>query len=101
LRSKIRDNRDEYIGGKYGNIANDTVTTDIIEQKNEFLTPEAMEAQALIDLAKMGVNPIQHPGGSPLLNPFNIGVIATISAYNIARWADGSWRGDPLDDNRA
>ena len=94
LRSKIRDNRDEYIGGSY---PVSEVVDPYADGDSTLQSPQLMEAQALMDLAKAGANAIQHPGSSPLTNPFNIGVIATVAAYNIARFADGSFRGDPLE----
>lgn len=67
IRSKIRDNVDEYTKSNSinysGNVAwdQDAVYKDMM--KKRFQTPYALEAQALKDISACGVRPIQHPGG--------------------------------------
>lgn len=65
LRSKIRDNVDEYLTGndKAANIDEDYDAARALEQ--EFSDPYELEKQALMDLEEMGLDPVQHPGGSP------------------------------------
>jgi hypothetical protein len=65
LRSNIRDNVDEYINGNVGaaNLDEDAIEARELEQ--QFSDPYELEKQALEDLAEMGLDPVQHPGGSP------------------------------------
>jgi len=66
LRSKIRDNVDEYVQGgvQPANLDTDAITRAQIDR--EYKNPYTLEAKLLQDLAVLGLNPIQHPGASPL-----------------------------------
>lgn len=84
LRSKIRDNVDEYVGG--------TSNTDVEkvrqrELEDQFCTLEDVQSQILEDLARVGINPIQHPGGSQLSTSHAIAVTANTSASTFSKFA--------------
>jgi len=66
LRSKIRDNVDEYIAGgvQPANLDEDAILQAELDQ--QFKDPYLLESALMLDLAAMGLNPIQHPGVSPL-----------------------------------
>jgi hypothetical protein len=72
LRSKIRDNVDEYVKsnivGWEGQVTWDQDAIDQAEEDKMFASPYDLEKQCLLDLQDVGVNPIQHPGGSPFTN---------------------------------
>jgi hypothetical protein len=69
LRSKIRDNVDEYVGhgssGWEGTPVWDQEAIDAAEEGKMFASEYDLEKKALMDLKEMGIEPIQHPGGSP------------------------------------
>jgi len=66
LRSKIRDNIDEYVEGAIqpANLDEDAINEAELEQQSR--TSYEMEMKCLRDLKEMGLDPVQHPGGSPL-----------------------------------
>lgn len=72
LRSKIRDNVDEYVKsnivGWEGQVTWDQDTIDQAEEDKTFADPYELEKQALQDLEDVGVKAVQHPGGSPFTN---------------------------------
>jgi hypothetical protein len=74
LRSKIRDNVDEYVTGgvQPANLDEDAILQAELDQ--QFKDPYLLESALMLDLAAMGLNPIQHPGVSPL--KFAHGVIS-------------------------
>jgi hypothetical protein len=90
LRSKIMHNVDEYVGmglvsGEGGAVTDRTVEDDALESqqhKNKY----EMERAALQDLAAVGVDPIQHPGGGPMERSHNLTVAGSISAAALARF---------------
>lgn len=67
LRSKIRDNVDEYVGagvvGWAGTVNVDEDAVIAAELATEYNNKYTLEKQALLDLAAVGIDPIQHPGG--------------------------------------
>ena len=72
LRSKIRDNVDEYVKsnivGYEGQVTWDQDAIDQAEEDKMFASPYDLEKQALKDLEEVGVKAVQHPGGSPFTN---------------------------------
>jgi hypothetical protein len=93
LRSKIRDNVDEYVGsgvvGWSGNVNIDYTAEDAALEEQQFKDGYAMEKKALQDLAALGLDPVQHPGGSPFERAHNLSVASAITAQAIARWGLG------------
>lgn len=71
-RSKIRHNDDEYIGG--------ADTSEFLPAEalydNEFPQVYDLEKAALRDLKAAGIDPVQHPGGSPFKDDHSLGVLA-------------------------
>lgn len=67
IRSKIRENVDEYTGSNAinysGSVNIDSEAYYKARLKQVLQTPYALEALALKDITAMGVRPIQHPGG--------------------------------------
>lgn len=86
LRSKIRDNVDEYVQGAVtnANIDQDAVRKAQLEQQN--MRFEDLELNALIALDRMGLDPIQHPGGSPFEMPHVLKLMG-LSPTDIAEFA--------------
>jgi len=88
-RSKIRDNIDEYVDYKgptpavfdEGVILQAELDTEI---HNKYL----LEKQALLDLAALGLDPVQHPGGSPFISDAAMSVVAATA--DIALFAAGT-----------
>lgn len=69
LRSKIRDNIDEYIGGGAltgSNDNEDKINQALEEQQSQ--TKYEAEKKALQDMDDIGADPVDHPGGSPFVN---------------------------------
>lgn len=66
LRSKIRDNIDEYIEGAVqpANLDEDAINQAQLDAQSN--NPYQLELRCLEDLAELGLDPVQHPGGSPL-----------------------------------
>lgn len=71
LRSKIRDNKDEYIGTADG--GGDKSSTEWSEEQNTSKTEYDMEKVILTELELAGINPVQHPGGSLTKNKHALG----------------------------
>jgi hypothetical protein len=94
LRSKIHDNIDEYVEsgavGWNGVSQMDYAAEARAEEYQTLTDGYALETQALFELARVGVNPIQHPGGGPLEKAFNIAMGTTIVASAIVRWGMGA-----------
>lgn len=90
LRSKIRDNVDEYVGsgvvGWSGNVNMDYTAEDAALEEQDFNDGYALEMAALQDLAAMGIDPVQHPGGSPFETAHSMAIGAAITAAAIAKW---------------
>jgi hypothetical protein len=66
LRSKISDNLDEFIFGRNDGTTKanwDEVAARKQEASKKLKNAHYLEKQALADLTKAGVEPIQHPGG--------------------------------------
>lgn len=92
LRSKIRDNVDEYV--KSGALNFDSPANldqdAIIEAQlaAQYNTPYLLEKQLLADLAAVGADPIQHPGGNPLGGvSHGMTVVAALAAAKLAAFA--------------
>lgn len=66
LRSKIRDNVDEYVEGAVqpANLDEDAINQALLDSQSS--NPYQLELRCLEDLAELGLDPVQHPGGSPL-----------------------------------
>jgi hypothetical protein len=72
FRSKIRDNTDEYIG-----TADDPeFLPDYLLYDSESITLYDLEKAVLNDLRLAGIDPVQHPGGSPFKDDHSLGVFA-------------------------
>ena len=68
LRTKIRDNVDEYAKPQIvgdGQVEWDYTAIEMAEEERVMATSYELEKRALLDLQEVGVEPIQHPGGSP------------------------------------
>lgn len=94
LRSKIHDNIDEYVeSGAVGwnGVSQMDYEAEARAEEYQTLTDGyALEKQALFELARVGVDPVQHPGGSPFERAYNIGIATTIVASAIVRWGLGA-----------
>lgn len=90
LRSKIRDNVDEYIhSGVVGwegavNIDKEAVTR--AQQRQQHKSGYELEKKALQDLEDMGIEPIQHPGGSLLDTQHAIDVLPSNLVANLSQF---------------
>lgn len=79
LRSKIRDNVDEYImSGVVGwegsvNLDQDVINDALNKQQNA--TYYDLEKKALKELEDLGIDPVQHPGGSPFTKTHSLSVL--------------------------
>lgn len=86
-RSKIRDNKDEYIMSGPQSAALDEEAINRAEQDKLFKDWYTLEKQLLIDLAaETGLDPVQHPGGNPLERAHAIAAGSAIVATAIVRW---------------
>lgn len=65
LRTKIRDNVDEYVQGAVQPTVLDKDAIVQAELDQESNSKYELERKALTDLAELGIDPVQHPGGSP------------------------------------
>jgi hypothetical protein len=65
LRTKIRDNVDEYVQGKTPTAVLDQDAISRAKLAKASKNIYTLEKKALADLAKAGIDPVQHPGGSP------------------------------------
>lgn len=90
LRSKIRDNVDEYVDsgvvGWTGNVNLDYTAEDAALEAQSYNDGYALEMAALQDLKAMGIDPVQHPGGNPLDKAHAMAIGAAITAAAIVRW---------------
>lgn len=73
FRSKIRDNKDEYIGTAD---EGDTTSREWIRELNTSPRKYDLEKAALRDLEAAGIDPVQHPGGSLFKDDHALGVFA-------------------------
>lgn len=64
IRSKIRDNVDEYVHGPEKPVSFNMDAINEAELDAQFKTPYALEKKASADIIAMGMDPIRHPGGS-------------------------------------
>jgi hypothetical protein len=96
LRSKIRDNVDEYtksgVVGWNGSVNIDYTAEDAALEEQQYKDGYAMELAALQDLEALGLDPVQHPGGSPFERAHNLAIAGSITASAIARWGLGQLR---------
>ena len=90
LRSKIRDNVDEYVnGGPVGVVNIDEDAVDEALEAQDFNNGYELELQALEDLADLGLDPVQHPGGGPMERAHNLAVGGAIVASAVLRFGIG------------
>lgn len=65
LRSKIRDNFDEYVIPHIDRVQYDNDAIKLAEEEKESSSTYTLEKRVLQDLEDMGLDTTQHPGGSP------------------------------------
>lgn len=85
-RSKIRDNKDEYIMAGPQPAVLDEEAINQAELDQLYNDPYSLELQLLQDLAAEGLDPVQHPGGNPLERAHAIAAGAAIVASAFVRW---------------
>lgn len=90
IRSNIRDNVDEYVGsgvtGWEGKAEFDRDAILRAQEQAQFKDPYFLEIRALGDLNAVGVDPIQHPGGSPFERAHDFAVAGAIVASAVNRF---------------
>lgn len=75
LRSKIRHNVDEYINGGNVEARIDSAAADKAVEARASADGHALEKKALADLEAAGIDPVQHPGGSPFEKGHSLGAV--------------------------
>jgi hypothetical protein len=86
-RSQIRDNIDEYVAAGPQPVGQDSPSMSA-EMDQKYKNKYLLEKQCLLDLATLGLDPVQHPGGSPFQNSAAMTVIAATA--DIALFAAGT-----------
>ena len=86
LRSKIRNNVDEYIGEAPDPAILDEDAIEMAEARMQSKNHGEMEHRALKKLEQMGLNPVMHPGGSPFNSDHAIEVMG-FNPTDLAEWS--------------
>jgi hypothetical protein len=86
LRGKIKDNTDEYIGGAPEKPVLDQDALDEATTRMQHKNKYEMEKAALQKLEAMGLDPVQHPGGSPFQADHAIEVMG-FNPTDLAEWS--------------
>lgn len=79
-RSKIRHNVDEYIGEPSPEAQIDTDAQDRALERMASADGYELEKKALKDLEDAGIDPVQHPGGSPFKHDHALGAVADVAS---------------------
>ena len=89
LRSSIRHNVDEWVGDHNYEAEFDEEALWREKTAKEFNSIYTLEMYALTELAEMGLDPVQHPGGSPFDTSHLVTAGLAIGASTIARYGFG------------
>jgi len=79
-RSKIRHNVDEYVNGADSSAQMDFAAMDAALERMESATGYELEQRALEDLYILGIDPVQHPGGSPFGHDHALAAVAAVTS---------------------